>query len=75
MMKIGDIVYYKNDWKPGRQWCLYDISSDGLCSIALIRNGKHTKTKTFGTPGKYQWNEEYLNANIVNLNVKDIERI
>jgi len=62
-MKIGDIVYYKNDFKGKRPWCLYDINENGLCTIVLIRNDKITNNKN---------GEERLNASIVNLNISEL---
>ena len=44
-MKIGDTVEYIDDWKPGREWYLYDMYGDGLCMIVLIRNGSYKNTK------------------------------
>jgi hypothetical protein len=66
-MRIGDIVEYRN-----RKWYLYDLYGDNLCHIVLIRNGKHTKLKHF-KQGNYEWDEEYLNANIVNVNINEIK--
>jgi len=61
---IGDIVRYKFDHKQNRQWYVLDVY-DNLCQIVVMRNGTYTHTKN---------NEEYLNANIINLNIKDIEK-
>ena len=65
-MKVGDIVEYIDDWKKGREWYLYRLSSDGLCTIVIIRNGKITDVKN---------GEERLNANIVNLSIEKIRLI
>lgn len=62
-MKVGDIVYYKKDWKGKRPWYLYSISKVDLCTIVLLRDGKITNGKN---------GEERLNANIVNLNLNEI---
>lgn len=62
-MKIGDVVYYKNDFKGKRPWYLYDINENGLCTIVLIRNDKITNNKN---------GEERLNASIVNLNISEL---
>lgn len=64
-MEIGDIVKYKDDWKNGRKWYLYDLMPNNLCTIVLIRNGKYTNEKN---------GEVRLNANIVNVNVENIEK-
>lgn len=64
-MEIGDIVEYIDDWKEGRQWYLYDIYNN-LCTIVLLREGKYTHTKQ---------GEEYINANIVNLNINKIKKL
>lgn len=61
--KIGNIVKYKKDWKKNRQWYLTNIH-DNLCDIVVIRNNSYMHIKN---------NEEYLNANIVNLNIENIE--
>jgi len=71
-MNVGDIVYYKKDWKGKRPWYLLDISENGLCTIVLMRDGKYTHIKTFGEKGKFQFDEEYLNASIVNLKIEEI---
>lgn len=60
-MKTGDIVEYK-----GRQWYLKDLYGDNLCQIVILRDGKYTHEKQ---------GIEYLNANIVNLNVDKIKLI
>jgi len=65
-MKIGDTVEYIDDWKPGREWYLYDRYGDGLCMIVLIRNGSYKNTKN---------GETRLNASVVNLNVNKISII
>lgn len=70
-MKIGDIVEYIDDWKKGRKWYLYDIYSNNLCKIVLLRNGSHTSTKHFKSAG-FEWDETYLNANITNLDIRKI---
>ena len=57
-MKVGDIVEYLDDWKPGRQWYLYSLYKGDLCQIVLLRDGKYTNFKR---------GETHLNANIVNL--------
>ncbi len=62
-MKVGDIVYYKKDWKGKRPWYLCSISKNDLCTIVLLRDGKITNGKN---------GEERLNANIVNLNLNEI---
>ena len=63
-MNVGDIVFYKQDWKGMRPWFLHRISKDGLCTIVLLRNGKITNCKN---------GEERLNASIVNLSINDID--
>jgi hypothetical protein len=63
-MKVGDIVYYKKDWKGKRPWYLYSISKGDLCAIVLMRDGKITNGKN---------GQERLNASIVNLNISEIE--
>ena len=63
-MKVGDIVYYKNDWKGKRLWRLYSLSKGDICTIVLIRDNKISNEKN---------GEERLNASIVNLNLSDIE--
>jgi hypothetical protein len=63
-MKVGDIVYYKKDWKGKRPWYLYSISKGDLCTIVLMKDGKITNGKN---------GQERLNASIVNLNISDIE--
>jgi len=62
---VGDIVRYKKDWKENRQWYLLSLRKNNLCDIVVIRNNSYTHIKN---------NEEYLNANIVNLNINDIEK-
>ena len=44
-MKVGDIVEYVDDWKPGRKWYLYDAYGDNLCMIVLIRGSSYENTK------------------------------
>ena len=58
-MKLGDIVLYHD-----RQWYLKDLYGDNLCQIVIIRDGKYTHEKQ---------GVEYLNANIVNLNMNEIK--
>lgn len=70
-MKVGDIVEYVGDWKGKRPWYLYSISSNGLCTIVLIREGRYTHKKMFRSAGA-EWEEEYLNANIVNIDISNI---
>lgn len=65
-MKVGDIVVYKKDWKPGRKWYLYSLYKGDLCQIVLLRDGKYTNFKK---------GETHLNANIVNLNINEIKKI
>ena len=62
---VGNIVRYKKDWKENRQWYLLSLHKNNLCDIVVIRNNSYTHIKN---------NEEYLNANIVNLNINDIEK-
>ena len=62
-MKIGDTVRYVDDWKGDRDWYLYDIHPDNLCSIVLIRNGEIYNEKN-------GWKR--LNASIVNLSIEKI---
>jgi hypothetical protein len=57
-MQVGDTVIYK-----GREWYLYSLSNEGLCTIVAIRDGKITNVKN---------GEERLNASIVNLNISEI---
>ncbi len=64
-MNVGDIVYYKKDWKGKRPWYLYRLSENGLCTIVVLRDGKYTNFKN---------GCERLNANIVNLEVLEIEQ-
>jgi hypothetical protein len=63
-MKVGDIVYYKTDWKGKRPWYLYSISKNNLCTIVVIRNGEITNEKN---------GQKRLNANIVNLDISNID--
>ena len=63
-MNVGDIVYYKKDWKGKRPWYLYSISKGDMCRIVLLRDGKYTNFKR---------GETHLNANIVNLDISEIE--
>ena len=71
MLKVGDIVHYN-----GREYYLYNIyggkNKDTLCKIVIIRDGQYTHKKKF-KQGGFEWEEEYLNANIVNLNIKELE--
>ena len=60
-MKIGDIVEYK-----GKEYYLYSIYKGDLCRILRFRDGKYTHTKQ---------GIEYLNANIVNLNINELKLI
>jgi hypothetical protein len=60
-MKIGDIVEYK-----GKEYYLYSIYKGDLCRIVRFRDGKYTHTKQ---------GIEYLNANIVNLNINELKLI
>lgn len=57
-MQVGDTVIYKD-----REWYLYSLSNEGLCTIVAIRDGKITNVKN---------GEERLNASIVNLNISEI---
>lgn len=68
-LKVGDIVRYKD-----RLWYLYSLYSPNLCQIVAYRDGKYTHLKHF-RQGNYEWTEEYLNANIVNLPVEEINKI
>ena len=63
-MKVGDIVYYKRDWKGKRPWYLFSLSQGDLCTIILLRDGKITNKKG---------NEERFNSSIVNLDINEIE--
>ena len=63
-MKVGDIVYYKKDWKGKRPWYLYSLSKEDICTIVLIRDNKISNEKN---------GEERLNASIVNLSINEIE--
>ena len=71
MPKVGDIVHYK-----GREWLLNSIyggkSKETLCKIVAIRDGQFAYKKKF-KQGGYEWEETYLNANITNLNIKELE--
>ena len=60
-MKIGDVVEYK-----GKEYYLYSIYKGDLCRIVRFRDGKYTHTKQ---------GIEYLNANIVNLNINELKLI
>lgn len=60
-MKIGDIVEYK-----GKEYYLYSIYKGDLCRIVRFRDGKYTHTNQ---------GVEYLNANIVNLNINELKLI
>ena len=68
-MKIGDIVEYKN-----KEYYLYSIYKGYLCRIVRVRDGKYTHIKHF-KQGNYEWDEEYFNANIVNLNINELKLI
>ena len=59
-MQVGDTVIYK-----GREWYLYSLSNEGLCTIVSIREGKIYNEKN---------GEKRLNANIVNLNISEIKK-
>jgi hypothetical protein len=63
-MKVGDVVYYKRDWKGKRPWYLFSLSQGDLCTIILLRDGKITNKKG---------NEERFNSSIVNLDINEIE--
>lgn len=63
-MKVGDIVYYKRDWKGKRPWYLFSLSQGDLCTIILLRDGKITNKKG---------NKERFNSSIVNLDINEIE--
>ena len=65
-MEIGDIVFYKKDWKSKRPWYLYSFGKNDLCTIVSIRNGDIYNEKN---------GEKRLNASIVNLNISEIEEI
>lgn len=65
-MKVGDIVKYINDWKDDREWYLYELLPNNLCTIVLIRDGSYTNVKG---------GEERLNASIVNLPIDKIRII
>ena len=65
-MNIGDIVFYKKDWKPKRPWYLYSLEKNDLCTIVAIRDGDIYNEKN---------GEKRLNASIVNLNISEIEEI
>ena len=71
-INVGDIVEYINDWKPGRQWYLHSLDSNGLCTIVLMRDDKFTTIKHFKSAG-YEWDETYLNTNIVNLDISKLK--
>ena len=64
-MKVGDVVYYKRDWKGKRPWYLFSLSQGDLCTIILLRDGKITNKKG---------NEERFNSSIVNLDINEIEK-
>lgn len=68
-MKVGDIVEYK-----GKQYYLYSLYKEDSCRIVRLRDGKYTQVKHF-KQGNYEWNEEYLNANITNLNINEVKLI
>ena len=63
-MNVGDIVYYKKDWKGKRPWYLYSMSKGDLCTIVLLRDGKHTN---------YKMGETRLNTSIVNLDISEVD--
>jgi hypothetical protein len=63
-MKVGDVVYYKRDWKGKRPWYLFSLSQGDLCTIILLRDGKITNKKG---------DEERFNSSIVNLDINEIE--
>ena len=63
-MNVGDIVYYKKDWKGKRPWYLYSMSKGDICTIVLLRDGKHFNVKN---------GEERLNTSIANLNISEID--
>ena len=65
-MKVGDVVYYKKDWRGKRDWYLYSIEKGNICTIVLIRDGKITNGKN---------GEERLNTSIVNLDISNIELV
>ena len=65
-MKVGDIVEYIEDWKGDRQWYLYEIYPDNLCTIVVIRNGKISENRN---------GEIMLHANIRNLSMDKIRKI
>jgi hypothetical protein len=65
-MKIGDTVKYIDDWKKDRDWYLYDIYSEGLCTIVVIRDGKISENRN---------GEIMLHANIRNLSMDKIRKI
>lgn len=68
-LKVGDIVEYK-----GKEYYLYSLYKGDLCRIVRLRDGKYTQVKHF-RQGNYEWDEEYLNANIVNLNINKLKLI
>ena len=63
-IQVGDTVRYKFDHKQNRKWYVLDVY-DNLCRIVIMRNDSYKHLKN---------NEEYLNANITNLNIEDIEK-
>lgn len=65
-MNVGDVVFYKKDWKGKRPWYLYSITEKGLCTIVLVMDGKITNEKN---------GEKRLNSSIVNLDISQIEEI
>ena len=65
-MKARDIVIYKDDWKPNRQWLLESLYNENLCKIILIRDGKTTYEKNGFI---------YNNPSIVNLKIDKIKTI
>ena len=68
-MKVGDTVEYK-----GKEYYLYSIYKGDLCMIVRLRDGKYTQVKHF-KQGNYEWDEEYINANITNLNINELKLI
>lgn len=65
-MNVGDIVFYKKDWKPKRHWYLYSLSKGDICTIVAIRDGSIYNEKN---------GEKRLNNSIVNLSITEIEKI
>lgn len=73
MVKVGDIVHYK-----GREWYLESIygskGKETLCRIVAVRDSQFAHIKKF-KQGNFEWEETYLNANITNLNINELEEI